>query len=182
LKQWPLPGRWHLLSLIAGRGPGGVKLFVDGKAQRERNRVEQSTLHVDEITFGARRYSHTTERPYAQSFFQGEIAEVIVFDRVLSDHERAYVENYLDAKYGALLRGIAGAPVREGAAPLITAPDPPPIQFHFPGFTSRELPVELNNINNVRYRTDGKLIAVGYDGRVWLLSDTDGDGLEDKAE
>src|SRR5213076_225848 len=45
-----------------------------------------------------------------------------------------------------------------------------------------ELPVELNNINNVRCRADGKLVAVGYDGRIWLLSDTDGDGIEDKVE
>ena len=42
--------------------------------------------------------------------------------------------------------------------------------------------MELNNVNNVRYRADGKLVAVGYDGRLWLLSDSDGDGLEDKVE
>jgi hypothetical protein len=44
------------------------------------------------------------------------------------------------------------------------------------------LPVDLSNINNVRYRPDGKLLAVGYDGNIWLLSDTNGDGIEDKAE
>ncbi|MFM7149782.1 MAG: ThuA domain-containing protein, partial [Gemmataceae bacterium] len=39
----------------------------------------------------------------------------------------------------------------------------------------------LTNINNVKYRADGALVALGYDGRVWLLRDTDGDGVEDRA-
>jgi glucose/arabinose dehydrogenase len=55
------------------------------------------------------------------------------------------------------------------------------VQVFVPGFTVRELPVKLNNINAVKYREDGTLVALGYDGNIWLLSDTDGDGLEDKA-
>src|ERR1051325_7926099 len=51
-----------------------------------------------------------------------------------------------------------------------------------PGFTVRELPVRLPNINNLRFAPDGRLTALGYDGRVWLLRDSDGDGLEDTAE
>ncbi|MFN7141939.1 MAG: PQQ-dependent sugar dehydrogenase, partial [Limisphaerales bacterium] len=34
----------------------------------------------------------------------------------------------------------------------------------------------------MKYREDGKLVAMGYDGRAWLLTDTDGDGLEDTAQ
>jgi len=49
-----------------------------------------------------------------------------------------------------------------------------------PGFAVRELPVKLSNINNVLYREDGTLVALGYDGNIHLLTDTDGDGLEDK--
>jgi len=48
-----------------------------------------------------------------------------------------------------------------------------------PGFTVRELPVKLSNINNLRFTPDGRLTALGYDGRVHLLRDSDGDGLED---
>jgi putative heme-binding domain-containing protein len=51
-----------------------------------------------------------------------------------------------------------------------------------PGFSVHELPLKLTNVTNLRYRHDGKLVALGYDGRLHLLSDTDGDGLEDKAE
>jgi putative heme-binding domain-containing protein len=51
-----------------------------------------------------------------------------------------------------------------------------------PGFTVRELPVRLSNINNLRFAPDGRLTALGYDGRVHLLRDSDGDGLEDRFE
>ena len=50
-----------------------------------------------------------------------------------------------------------------------------------PGFAVEKLPVELTNLNNLRYRHDGVLVALGYNGNVWLLRDSDGDGLEDKA-
>jgi putative heme-binding domain-containing protein len=49
-----------------------------------------------------------------------------------------------------------------------------------PGFTIRELPVKLSNINNLRFTPDGRLTALGYDGRIHILSDSDGDGLEDE--
>ncbi len=42
------------------------------------------------------------------------------------------------------------------------------------------MPVDLPNINNVLYRGDGKLVALAYDGDVYLLADTNGDGLEDQ--
>jgi putative heme-binding domain-containing protein len=61
--------------------------------------------------------------------------------------------------------------------------DGKPEAFHFlePGFTVRELQVRLNAINNLVYAPDGRLFAVGYDGRIHILRDTNGDGLEDKA-
>ncbi|MBL9124959.1 MAG: hypothetical protein JNG90_15085, partial [Planctomycetaceae bacterium] len=50
------------------------------------------------------------------------------------------------------------------------------------GFVVKELPVDLANVNNVLYRDDGALYAVCYDGNIHLLRDTNGDGLEDRAE
>jgi putative heme-binding domain-containing protein len=51
-----------------------------------------------------------------------------------------------------------------------------------PGFTVRELPVHLTNLNGLAYAPDGRLFALGYDGRIHVLRDTDGDGLEDTVE
>ncbi len=51
-----------------------------------------------------------------------------------------------------------------------------------PGFVARQLPVDLTNINNIKYRADGKLVALSYSGDINLLSDADGDGLEEKID
>jgi putative heme-binding domain-containing protein len=56
------------------------------------------------------------------------------------------------------------------------------VQMLVPGFTAQELPVHLANINNLRFAPDGRLFALGYNGKVYLLRDSDGDGLEDRAE
>jgi len=58
----------------------------------------------------------------------------------------------------------------------------PVVHMLVPGFTVRELPVRLSNVNNLRFAPDGRLTTLGYDGRVHLLRDTDGDGLENRAE
>lgn len=64
-----------------------------------------------------------------------------------------------------------------GAVTAVAAP-----RMIVPGFTVRELPVQLTSINNIEYAPDGRLFAGGYDGRFHLLRDTDGDGLEDKVD
>ncbi|MBN8246743.1 MAG: hypothetical protein J0L84_04790 [Verrucomicrobia bacterium] len=62
------------------------------------------------------------------------------------------------------------------------APSPPVVRMLVPGFSVQELPVRLSNQNNLRFAPDGSLTSLGYDGRIWRLRDTDGDGLEDRAE
>jgi putative heme-binding domain-containing protein len=66
------------------------------------------------------------------------------------------------------------------AAPAATKPLP--LRMLVPGFTIRELPVQLTNINSVEYAPGGRLFAVGYDGRIHTLADTDGDGVEDASK
>ena len=70
--------------------------------------------------------------------------------------------------------------------PAAEPPAPPPasavVRFLLPGFTVRELPVQLTSLNNIEYAPDGRLFAGGYDGRFHLLRDTDGDGLEDRVD
>src|SRR5262249_25719062 len=91
------------------------------------------------------------------------------------------VRDYLAAKYAALKDALPPDAAGRGNL-LVPVANPPPVQVLVPGFTVRELPVNLTNINNIKYRADGTLVALGYNGNVWLLRDTAGDGLEDKAE
>lgn len=66
--------------------------------------------------------------------------------------------------------------------PKIFNDEIPPVQVLVPGFSVKELPLTLTNINAVRYGSDGRLYALAYDGRIYVLTDTDGDGIEEKAE
>jgi len=60
--------------------------------------------------------------------------------------------------------------------------DPPPVTMLVPGFTVREIPVALTNLTSLEYDSAGKLWALGYDGRIHILTDTNGDGIEDTAK
>jgi len=171
-------GEFHLLEAVMGTGPGGVQLLVDGKPQATRDRA-QGILRMDELYVGARYYGNG-EPPRVQGFFDGAIAEVLVYDRRLSDVERRAVGEYLATKHAGLpplsVERVAGG------KPLVPVENPPAMQMFVPGFTVRELPLDLTNVNNIRARDDGKLVALAYDGNVYLLSDSNGDGLEDHAE
>ena len=86
--------------------------------------------------------------------------------------------------FGCLLCGFAAS--ASGTAgriekPLVTVSNPPPVQMLVPGFTVHELPLEINNVNNIVFAPDGRLFVLCYDGNVLQLKDTNGDGLEDTA-
>jgi putative heme-binding domain-containing protein len=63
-----------------------------------------------------------------------------------------------------------------------TERDAPAVQLLMPGFRVRTLPLDLTNLVNLQYRPDGKLVALAYNGNIYLCTDTNGDGLEDHAE
>jgi putative heme-binding domain-containing protein len=69
-----------------------------------------------------------------------------------------------------------------GVASIGRADEKPIIQMLVPGFTVQELPVKLSNLNNLQFAPDGRLFALAYDGRIHVLIDTNGDGLEDHDE
>src|SRR4051794_4500327 len=172
-------GEFHTLAVTAVIGEKQTRLYLDGVAQGRRSRTA-SAMVIEELTVGARHNDNTGNAPYTQGFFAGDIAELLVYDRVLPDSERQQVEAYLAKKYASLTRAVSD-PAMPVEKPLVVLSNPPPIQMLVPGFTVRELPLKLNNINNLVYAPDGRLFALGYDGNVFLLKDTDGDGLEDSA-
>ena len=173
--------RWQVLAVTSQPGTNGARLFVGGTGQGRRERAANSVLRMDEFTLGARCYSNTAEPPHTQGFLDGDITEVLVFSRALPQAERQAVEEYLTDKLGALQQ-LAFGNAPGGLRAWETVTNAAPVQMLVPGFTVSELPLELKNINTLKYRADGKCYALGYNGQIWLLSDTDGDGAEDKAE
>ncbi len=169
-------GDFHVFTARTKPGKAGTQVYLDGFKGGERDR-EASRIGVSQLTVGARLYSNDPNQPpFAQGFFAGAMAEVLIFNRALTDPERQQVEEQLLAKtvaLNALLHGAKG----HGLEPV---KDPPIVQVLVPGFTVEELPLSIGNLNNVRYRHDGKVVALGYDGRIHLLTDTNGDGLEDR--
>ncbi|MGI8602854.1 MAG: ThuA domain-containing protein [Verrucomicrobiales bacterium] len=173
--EWKKP---RVVDAHAHREARQVRVFVDGRPSGQRS-WKPEPLRIAELKIGARLASNTPAPPFVNGFFHGEIAEVLVFNRSLPDAEAEAVRKYLQTKYAALEAALAAT--REGHR-LRVVKDPPMVQMLVPGFTVRELPVDLTNINNLLYRPDGKLVAVAYNGDILLLSDTNGDGLEDKAD
>ncbi|HEY3392447.1 MAG TPA: LamG-like jellyroll fold domain-containing protein, partial [Lacipirellulaceae bacterium] len=105
-------------------GPQGVSLYVNGNQEASRERT-QSTIAMDQLVVGARYYGVPLG---IRGFFAGEIAEVLVFDRVLTDAQRGEVDRYLASKY----KDVAPIPPRSlvaGAKSLNYVLDPPPVQM-----------------------------------------------------
>lgn len=170
--------RLHRLCLVSAPGKTATQLWVNGQAAGARDRKAKN-IHLQRLTVGARFYAHG-QPPQTCGFLHGEIAELLIYDRRLGAEEIAAVDRYLLEKFGDL-REIPLPPPAAGSKRLERIANPPPVQVFVPGFVVRALPLELPNVNNVLYREDGALVTLGYDGNVRLLSDSDGDGLEDRA-
>lgn len=181
LLKSPVPfDEFHIFTVTSSPGTGGVTLHVDGEAGAVRDRAH-GNLSIENLVLAARVASNINAPPFLQGFLDGDVAEVLLYDRRLSDGERAAVEKYLAAKHDGAADALAQDRSVSGRS-LVPVDDPPAVQIFQPGFTARRVPLDLTNINNVRYRDDGKLVALAYDGNIYLLTDTDGDGLEDKAD
>ena len=171
-------GGFHLLELaVAG---DQVALSVDGKPEGRRPR-RAAPISFDEATLGARFFNNGAGAQFVQAFGRYDVAEVLVYSRALGNKDRDSVRKYLQEKHRRLIESPAEEDDAESGR-VVPVKNPPAVQVLVPGFDVRELPLKLPNINNVKYRPDGTLVALGYNGDIWLCRDTDGDGLEDKAE
>ncbi|MCC7473830.1 MAG: ThuA domain-containing protein [Pirellulales bacterium] len=172
--------RLRVLAVLSEGAGKPVRLVADGEAQSERPR-EAGAISFEELTVGARYYNNGPGPQQAAGFGPCDIAEVLIYNRALGKEELDKLQQYLRAKYD-YFKDVLPPDRTDLSAPLEPVKNPPPVQVLLPGFEAREMPVELTNINNVKYRADGVLVAQAYDGKIWLLRDTNGDGLEDQAD
>jgi len=175
-------GTLHVFEMVIDSIAREIRLLVDGKPEGSRP-FEAGTLSLDELTLGARFYTNGPGAQQVRGSFKGDIAEFLLFDRALAANEATAVRTALIAKHATLTAALPATLdlARPEGTPLDLVADPPAIQMLVPGFTVREIPVALANVNNVRFRADGSLVTLGYGGDIHLLRDTDGDGLEDSA-
>ncbi|MDP6557708.1 MAG: ThuA domain-containing protein [Pirellulaceae bacterium] len=175
-------GTLHIIEVDVNGEKGQVRLTLDGKPSGSRP-FAPGRLSLDELTVGARYFTNGPGLQQVRGALRCDIAEIILYDRALSGEKAEAVRAYLNKKHANLaLQLPQRLRLGEAGEPLVKAENPPAVQMLVPGFRVRELPLALTNLNNVRFREDGKLMTLGYNGDLHLLSDTDGDGLEDHAK
>src|SRR5262245_29282865 len=90
-------GRLYTLEVSSDAAARSIKLAVDGLAEGERPR-DASPLSMDEITLGARYYNNGAGEQHVDGWIRADIAELLVYDRVLIAEETKSVREYLAAK------------------------------------------------------------------------------------
>lgn len=97
-------GRWRL---VCGRFAAGAtatkQLFIDGVLVAEANAHPGQNVGSGVTRFGfvgAPSQAAVFNGPIGAGLFRGEIAEIVLYDRALSDSERDRVEHYFAEKYG----------------------------------------------------------------------------------
>ncbi len=172
-------GTLHVFQATVDPQARKVRLMVDGASTGQRA-FESGALALQELTLGARFYTNGPGDQIVRGHLATDIAEVLVYERVLPDKELEELRLYLENKHASVREELPKQlKLPEAGTPLVKVVDPPIVQMLMPGFRVVELPVSLTNVNNLRFRSDGTLVALGYNGDLNLLRDTNGDGIED---
>lgn len=90
-------GQYHLATSIISSTAGKDSFFVEGRAATTAT-VASSALNSTRYSIGSRLAAATAGR-----YLNGQIAEVALFNRQVTNAERAQVESYLAVKYGLTL-------------------------------------------------------------------------------
>src|SRR5204862_46694 len=117
-------GSFHTIEVHCQAGAKGVELHLDGKPAGTRPRTA-GTMQIDELTLGARFYSNEPVPPFIRGFLAGDIAEVLLYSRVLTAAERESVRGYLRTKHDGLDEAFRRP---ETTATRVVA-NPPPVQM-----------------------------------------------------
>jgi hypothetical protein len=84
-------GNGHIAAFHRTKSSGQISQFVDGSSQGTRTGGTQSLNVPSRIVLGSLQTNN--------NFFNGDIAEVVIYSSDLNDVQRILVENYLAAKY-----------------------------------------------------------------------------------
>lgn len=99
----PLDNKHHILSGFFEKQKASIKTHVDGKptgAKERDNDVKPLMDPVGYVQIGGHGILDPPGDPGSEWYFAGEIAELVVFNRILSDDEFHAVGAYLQQKYG----------------------------------------------------------------------------------
>src|SRR5207248_3217366 len=111
-------GTVHVIEATADPDKKNVRLVFDGKPAGQRP-FTPNKLSFDEVTVGARFYTNGPFPSVPRGFLHGDIAELLVYDRVLKDDEAKAVRNYLTVKYARLKEALPAALKLPGAGQLL---------------------------------------------------------------
>jgi tetratricopeptide (TPR) repeat protein len=101
-------GTLHVLEVVVAPQTKAVLLVLDGKPSGERP-FAPAPLRLDEITVGARYYTNGPGPQQVRGFLQGDIAEVLLYNRALGGDETKAVRQYLNRKYARPQKALAAA-------------------------------------------------------------------------
>ncbi|MFM9065183.1 MAG: ThuA domain-containing protein [Pirellula sp.] len=174
-------GTLQILEIRLDKDQKQISLSVNGKPAGTRPWTTDP-ISLDQWTLGARFYTNGPGDQQVRGHAACDIAELIVFEGLLSGEQSQELHKRLDAKHRKLAEVLPDQiRTMTHSDAIVKIENPPEVQMLQSGFEVHRIPLELTNINNVLYRHDGVLVTLGYNGDVHLLRDTNADGLEDQA-